>query len=292
MIEVMKFLVYTINPLAIIMATTYAVEGAFKYDFKNRKTAYITSIVIAGITVILAEAGAYLIKEDFLDLDGLTIGAYDVIRLAGLIVHFFVLLFMLKGKVWRRFLAIFLSTEIMGSVNHIVEAIMLQVLNRFDLEDEGRLVIAALIMEIITAVADFLFLFLIAKVRQKNDNTPLPLPVLGVVCLFLILVNAFFADDTITDAVVVANETAKQVLLILILITVWLFFFLRVTRKERDGLKQLNKINEELVDSQTKFFEASAKADSEIRAMRHDMRNNVQVLMLLLANKEYDKMQE
>ena len=73
------------------MATTYAVEGAFKYDFKNRKIAYITSIVIAGITVILAEAGAYLIKEDFLDLDGLTIGAYDVIRLAGLIVHFFVL---------------------------------------------------------------------------------------------------------------------------------------------------------------------------------------------------------
>ena len=53
-----------------------------------------------------------------------------------------------------------------------------------------------------------------------------------------------------------------------------------------------DKINEELVDSQTKFFEASAKADSEIRAMRHDMRNNVQVLMLLLANKEYDKMQE
>lgn len=92
---------------------------------------------------------------------------------------------------------------------------MLQVLNRFDLEDEGRLVIAALILEIITAVADFLFLFPIAKARQKNDNTPLPLPVLGVVCLFLILVNAFFADDTITDTVVVANETAKQVLLIL-----------------------------------------------------------------------------
>lgn len=92
---------------------------------------------------------------------------------------------------------------------------MLQVLNRFDLEDEGRLVIAALILEIITAVADFLFLFPIAKARQKNDNTPLPLLVLGVVCLFLILVNAFFADDTITDTVVVANETAKQVLLIL-----------------------------------------------------------------------------
>ena len=292
MIDVMEFLAYMINPLAIIMSTTYAVEGAFRYDFKNRKAAYITSVAIALVTVVLAEAGVYLMKVELLDLDGLTIGAYDVIRLAGLIIHFFVLLFMLHGKVWKRFLALFLSAEIMGSVNHIVEAIMIQVTHIYDLEDQEQLVIAAFVLEIVTAAADFLFLFLIAKVRRKNDNAPLPLPLMGVVTVFLLLVNAFFADDSVTDAVVVANESAKQVLLILILITVWLFFFLRVTRKERDGLKQLNRINEELVDSQTKFFEASAKADSEIRAMRHDMRNNVQVMMLLLANKEYDKLQE
>ena len=48
----------------------------------------------------------------------------------------------------------------------------------------------------------------------------------------------------------------------------------------------------ELITSQTKFFESTAKADKEIRAMKHDMRNNIQVLMLLQEKGEYDKMRE
>ena len=292
MIDILGYLVYIINPLTIIMATTYSIEGAFRYEFKNKKATYITSAIMAAVTVILVEYALIVLKIDIIDAGGLIIGVEDVIRVAGLFVHFIFLVVMLKGKVWKRFLALFLSTEILGSVNHIIESVVIQVNRLNEIEDQERVVIMLLITELVAAVADFLFLYIIAKVRKKNDNTPLPLPVLGVVAIFLLLVNAFLADDSITDEIYVGNDFAKQVLLILILITVWLFFFLRVTRKERDGLKQLNKINEELVDSQTKFFEASAKADSEIRAMRHDMRNNVQVLMLLLANKEYDKMQE
>lgn len=292
MIDILGYLVYIINPLTIIMATTYSIEGAFRYEFKNKKATYITSAIMAAVTVILAEYALIVLKINIIDVDGLIIGVEDVIRLAGLLVHFIFLVVMLKGKVWKRFLALFLSTEILGSVNHIIESVVIQVNRLNEIEDQERVVIMLLVTELVAAVADFLFLYIIAKVRKKNDNTPLPLPVLGVVAIFLLLVNAFLADDSVIDDIYVGNDLAKQVLLILILITVWLFFYLRVTRKERDGLKQLNKINEELVDSQTKFFEASAKADSEIRAMRHDMRNNVQVLMLLLANKEYDKMQE
>ena len=73
---------------------------------------------------------------------------------------------------------------------------------------------------------------------------------------------------------------------------VTLLFYVRVTRKERNDLAELNSRNEEYIEAEAKFFELSAKADTEIRAMRHDMKNNVQVLMLLLENGDYDKMRD
>ena len=42
MIDILGYLVYIINPLTIIMATTYSIEGALRYEFKNKKDTYIT----------------------------------------------------------------------------------------------------------------------------------------------------------------------------------------------------------------------------------------------------------
>ena len=55
---------------------------------------------------------------------------------------------------------------------------------------------------------------------------------------------------------------------------------------------ELNQVKEDLIQAETRYFEAAAGMDSKIRALKHDMKNNVSVLSLLLKNGEYDKMKD
>lgn len=290
MSNIITLLTLPLFPFTVIMSLTYAVNGVFKYEFRNKKTAYIVSLAMAVVTGIAGDLG-YILFPSLFEVDVYVFDGEVIARLILTFAHFVVLLFMLRGKFWKRLLALFLTNEIIGSLIHIFEDVEIRLIDLFNWENESNQKMASLILELTTMALVFLFLFMIARIRRKHDNTPLSLPVLGVVTVFMLLTNSLIADEFYSP-LVVGTDIARPLLLMLILVTLGLFFFLRSTSKERDGLKQLNKINEELMDSQTKYFEASAKADSEIRAMRHDMRNNVQVLMLLLANKEYDKMQE
>lgn len=290
MSDTIILLTLPIFPFTVIMSLTYAVNGVFKYEFRNKKTAYIFSIVMAIITGVAGDIG-YILFPSVYEVDVYVFDGEIISRLILTFVHFVVLLFMLKGKFWKRILALFLTNEIIGSLIHIFEDVEIRLIDLLNWENESNREIASLILELATMILVFLFLFLIERIRRKNDNTPLSLPVLGVVTVFMLLTNTLIADEFYSP-VVVGTDISRPLLLMLILVTLGLFFFLRSTSKERDSLKQLNKINEELMDTQAKFFEASAKADSEIRSMRHDMRNNTQVLMLLLESKEYDKMRE
>ena len=288
--NIYTLLALPVFPFTVIMSLTYAVNGVFKYEFKNKKAAYIFSLAMAVVTGIAGDIG-YILFPSLYETENLVIDGEVVIRLILTFIHFVVLLFMLRGKFWKRLLALFLTNETIGSLIHIFEDVEFRLVDLFNLENESDQKLGALILELTTMTLVFLFLFIIARIRRKNDNTPLSLPVLGVVTVFMLLTNSFIADE-LYSPVVVDTDISRPLLLMLILVTLGLFFFLRSTSKERDSLKQLNKINEELMDTQTKYFEASAKADSEIRSMRHDMRNNTQVLMLLLESGEYDKMRD
>ena len=289
--DVLYLVFIPLYPIGIIMSTVYATEGVFRYEFKNKKVAYITAAAMAVLIGIVSDVFCVLMPDAVFAEDDLTIYAEDITKAIGTMMAFVVLMFLASGKVWKRVLAVFLSSEIIGCIDHIFQALLILLSGARDWEDSDYNTITAIAYELLTMALVFMFLFLLARVRSKNDNTPMPLPVMGIATVLMLMVNSFVADD-FTSPFTISSDVAKPVLLILVLLTVWLLFFLRVTRKERDGFKALNKINEELVDSQTKYFEASAKADSEIRAIRHDMKNNIQVLMLLLEQGEHDKMRE
>ena len=289
--DVLYLVFIPLYPIGIIMSTVYATEGVFRYEFKNKKVAYITAAAMAVLIGIVSDVFCVLMPDAVFAEDDLTIYAEDITKAIGTMMAFVVLMFLASGKVWKRVLAVFLSSEIIGCINHIFQALLILLSGARDWEDSDYNTITAIAYELLTMALVFMFLFLLARVRSKNDNTPMPLPVMCIATILMLMVNSFVADD-FTSPFIISSDVAKPVLLILVLLTVWLLFFLRVTRKERDGFKALNKINEELVDSQTKYFEASAKADSEIRAIRHDMKNNIQVLMLLLEQGEHDKMRE
>lgn len=289
--DVLYLIFIPLYPIGIIMSTVYATEGVFRYEFKNKKVAYITAAAMAVLIGIVSDVFCVLMPDAVFAEDDLTIYAEDITKAIGTMMAFVVLMFLASGKVWKRVLAVFLSSEIIGCINHIFQALLILLSGARDWEDSDYNTITAIAYELLTMALVFMFLFLLARVRSKNDNTPMPLPVMCIATVLMLMVNSFVADD-FTSPFIISSDVAKPVLLILVLLTVWLLFFLRVTRKERDGFKALNKINEELVDSQTKYFEASAKADSEIRAIRHDMKNNIQVLMLLLEQGEHVKMRE
>ncbi len=274
-----------IPPITMMLFTAYALDAVFRYEFRNKRAAYIFSLVMG----ILTGASCVICR---LYLHQYEMGLEDIALMAGLAIHAIVLMVMLRGKVWKRILAVFMTAEMISSFNTIFESIRSQFFVLVDWTGKDGIWIAFIIFGIVAMILEFIFLFVVARIRRKNDDTPLPLPVIAVTMIALQLFTGLFVEDDVEDAWASDINVIKIVTLFSALMIILLFFYIRVTRKERDGLKDINKINEELIESQTRFFEASAKADSEIRAMRHDMKNNIQVLMLLLEKKEYDRMQE
>ena len=165
-------------------------------------------------------------------------------------------------------------------------------------------VVALLVIAVLMTLLEIGIFILIDKIRSKHDDTPLPIRYLLAFFLVVELFEVVFALQTTeysysTEYDVMdfssLNSTQMAMLIFILLaglMAVIVLFYIRATKKERDTLKELNSVNEELVASQTRYYEATVKADSEIRAIRHDMKNNVQVLKILLGNKEYDQMEK
>ena len=216
-------------PFVIILATSYSVDGVFRYEYKNRKAAYITALSIAVLTGVISDICYVMFPViDLLDGDAFS-GLEDLVSTVRNLLSFVIFMIMAQGKVWKRVLAVFLASEIIGCINHIFQALLIQFSGVRDWPDDDRKIIAGIAIEVLTMILVFLFLFLLAAIRRKNDNTPLPLPSMCIATILLLLVNSFVADDY--SSPVIGNELAKPILLLLILFTMFLFFFIRVSRK-------------------------------------------------------------
>ena len=141
-------------------------------------------------------------------------------------------------------------------------------------------------------LVEFVLFYLIARMRKKRDDVPLPLSIIMGICLLLNIFTTFMPEPFSDDDILPVDRPVRIVLMLSALAFVTLVFYIRVARKERDDLAEMNRINEELIESETRYFESTAEANNKIRAMKHDMKNNTQVLLLLLENREYDKMHE
>ena len=272
---------------------TFMVDGVLKYEVKHKRIVYI-SLALFGATFGAVEALIGVARES----DVVFIGELESLLIYGVIVV--VLAIFIKAKWWKKILVAFFSVEILNSVDSIFGVIREQISDQvsdaiFDHFPGATSLISLLIVifsSLVFELLEFAFLLLLKRLRSKNDNQPLPIPVMLTISLLLYAFVTMFADVLDDLNTVDGKKVITLLSMLLTLMFLALYFYIRVTRKERDDLKDLNHVNEELVASQAKFFEASARSDNEIRAMRHDMRNNIQVLKLLLENGEYDKMGE
>lgn len=265
--------------------TTYFVDGVLKYEVRHKRLVYlILALIGAGYGAAKALIG-FGSEDDMLiinDIEAFAIMAVTIISLAVFI----------KAKWWKKIVVAFLAFDIIMAVNEIFSTLSDQIVFTFSWSSQVAIMAFFVLFNLLILLLEFAFLYVLKRLRDKSDNTPLPISVMLTIAVIL---NVFISmvPELLEDA---DNTDSKRVMtilgMIMILLFMALFFYIRVTKKERDDLKDLNHVNEELVASQAKFFETTAKSDNEIRAMRHDMRNNIQILKLLLENGDYDKMRE
>ena len=193
-------------------------------------------------------------------------------------------------------LVVFLAFDILTIFNAIFSSMRDLMSAGLNVMNDTTLRPIYLVFNLFVIVVEFAFLALLDKVRSKNDKGPLPVTVMLAIWFFLGIFTGTFQivlyDEETATQTDLGRSAASVFAMMAGLVFVLIFFYIRSSRRERDDLKQMNSANEELVETQTRYFEASVEADNKIRAIKHDMRNNLQVLSLLLESGEYDKMRE
>ena len=267
--------------------TVYFIDEVLRYRLKHKKTIYIFAFVVAALAgLFFTFFGGYYgeVKEAIIitDLPMLLLSLFMMIVIG----------FNIKEKWYKRIAVVFFATSIITDLGSIFGGLREEI-NLLGVTDNHAVIsLRYLGYEVLILVLEFLLFVAIARVRRKRDDVPLPMPVLIAMFFILTLFTSLLPSDY-ADTTILRSSSPSIIMLILsALAFVTLLFYVRVTRKERNDLAELNSRNEEYIEAEAKFFELSAKADTEIRAMRHDMKNNVQVLMLLLENGDYDKMRD
>lgn len=123
-----------------------------------------------------------------------------------------------------------------------------------------------------------LFVLLLKKLVRGEDREPLGitqqlLPA-GVVFSSAMLVRrSFTMSDYVPD---VSPKAAIPSVLMLMSVTVLLL--LSVKQQQAKRFRELSELSEKYMSAQAKHFEQSRKSDTEMRMLRHDMRNHITVM--------------
>ena len=267
--------------------TVYFIDEVLRYRLKHKKAIYIFAFITAALAgIFFTLVGGYYgeVKEAIIITD------MPMILLSLLMM--LIIGFNIQEKWYKRIAVVFFSTSIITDLSTVFAGLREEINLIGVTDNRAVLSLRYLAYEVLVLVLEFLLFVAIARVRRKKDDVPLPLPVLIAMFFILTLFTSLLPEDY-SDTTILRSSSPTIIMLILsALVFVTLLFYVRVTRKERNDLAELNARNEEYIAAEAKYFELSAKADTQIRAMRHDMKNNVQVLMLLLENGDYDKMRD
>lgn len=281
----MKQLIFSVLP-AILYAplNVYFIAEVLRYKLKNPRRTYIVAIIfglIYGIGFSLVE----------LDLNTSVSVATDIVLAVTSITLMIYIGMHLIEKRWKRIFIVFMSMDILTDINSLLSGLR-EIM--YSSDDQVGLYISFRYARynIIAILFEYGLFYLIARMRKKKDDSPLPLSL--ILGLFLVL-NIFAAFVPIVDLErepYILDKPLYMVFMLSALAFVTMIFYIRATRKERQDLLEINRVNQELVESEARYFEASAEANKQIRAMKHDMKNNMQVLLMLLEKGDYDRMKE
>lgn len=152
----------------------------------------------------------------------------------------------------------------------------------------GQVTLLYLASDIIAA----LFILLLKRLVRGEDRETLgimqQLLLTGIVFSSAALVSSSFTmSDYVPD---VSPEAAVPSVLMLMSVTVLLL--LSVKQQQAKRFRELSELSEKYVTAQAKHFERSREADTEMRMLRHDMRNHITVMNGLYDSGKTDELGE
>lgn len=294
---------YVPNLVGMNLILLFFIDGVLKYRFKNRKRICIIVVALSilfGLVISLNAIdpfpGEYRLEVAVATVDSaedIDVNEEDFAAVTQALLSLILIVFItieIRDKVLRKLAVAIFSTSILSEFTMLFSLLHSTVLGFFkNSEMNAFLFIGSMYMFMFL---EFLLLYYIANLRTKYDNTPMPIRILFVAFVFFGLFVSVFTGLLSGESNTNIRRVITIISLLMVLAGTLIFFYIRAARKERSKLLDVNSANEQLITAQTEYFEASARADKEIRAIRHDMKNNIQVLSLLLENNEYDKMRD
>ena len=262
----------------------YFIAEVLRYKIRKPRRTYIVAVIMGAII------GFLLCCVSVEQMDE-TITLSDVaIALSSLFLMVYVGIHMVEKK-WKRIFIVFMSMDILTDLNSILSGLKETIFASTD--DSGIYVALRFTIYTIPAILiEYLLFYLIARMRKKKDDSPLPLPLILGLFLIMNIFGAFIPIVDLQRQPYITDSPLYFIFMMSALAFVTMIFYIRAARKERNDLIEMNRVNGELVESEARYFEASVEANKKIRAMKHDMKNNMQVLQLLLEKGDYGKMKE
>ena len=278
--------IFTIILPAILYAplNVYFIAEVLRYKIRKPVRTHVVAVVMGAVMGLIMSLVTAEPEYDHISVSDIAIALSSIFLMIYIGIH-------MVEKKWKRIFIVFMSMDILTDLNSLLGGLRESVFASY--EDTGLSVyLQYTVYSIPAIICEYILFCLIARFRKKKDDSPLPLSlVLGL----FILLNIFAAFVPIVDFHRQSYITQSPVYFIFMLSAlafVTMIFYIRAARKERQDLLEINRVNGELVESEARYFEASAEANKKIRSMRHDMKNNMQVLSMLLEKKDYDAMKE
>ena len=284
----------------------FFIDGVLKYRFKNRKRICIIVVALSllfGLAIswdaIDPMPGEYQLEvskvevEDIGEIDVDEENADDFAEVAQAVLSLILIAVIaveIREKVLRKIAVAIFSTSLLSEFTMLFSLLHSTVMGFFKNSEMNAVLFLGTMY--LFMLLEFLLFYYIAKLRTKYDNSPMPIRILFLAFVFFGLFVSVFTGILSDESDTNIRRVITIVSLLMILAGTLIFFYIRAAQKERSKLLDVNSANEQLITAQAEYFEASARADKEIRAIRHDMKNNIQVLSLLLENNEYDKMRD
>lgn len=186
-------------------------------------------------------------------------------------------------------------------ISTIAQIVVFAISRRFYLATPSTLPLYATIDNIILTGLIILF-FSIRKSRKKRRELIKFLQRKEYILLFctclldfiiLLLTASFFVSSFFSYSLNEKGEIILPVtLLMLILLSIVIFYLFCSTLRKNIMLQQLNKLNTENLALEQKYYETLYQKNQDLRAFRHDFQNHVLALNTLALEKNWEGLQQ
>ena len=213
------------------------------------------------------------------------LGGIDLLPLY--LLHTVAALFLLADRSKEKIISLICAELFSGCMIGSMQTAVFSVSNGTE-----RSFIQVTLLYLTSYIAAALFVFLLKRLVRSEDREPLGLLQIvlltGIACVVTMLVNnSFTMSDYIPD---VSPEAAIPSVLMLMSVSVLLLLSVKTDQAKR--FREMNELNEKYMTAQAKHFEQSRVADTEMRMLRHDMKNHITVMNGLFDSGKTDELGE